>query len=455
MTDTRSVLFVTVDCLRADHTGCYGYDRPTTPAIDRFAADATLFEHSYANAAHTRWAMQALHTGYCPHAIDGLGIPEGATTLAERFQAAGWATGGFANNGFVSREYNYHQGFDRYDGVAEFAATKPLIKRLGDQVDRHLDSRVLRQYVYEPLVETLRSAESDGTEDGYREAVTDRDVVDAACDWIAQRQADGDPHFTWVHLMDAHTPYSRWDDHLEAIRGDTDVEHVVRPHDQITVGEEPPQAAIDAYDAGVRSADEQVGRLLDTVGDGTVVAITADHGESFGRYAPFHAGPVYSSLTQVPIIVRAPGLEPGRVDEYPVQHLDIAPTLLEAAGIDAPDSMAGDSLIDLDRESDAPVFFCVDGDDTEAVGIREGPWKYVEPEQGSPALYRVAHMGSEGEDVSDDHPEVHDRLVDALRDHEAELQSVDLGAGRASLSADRDDLSETVEQNLDQLGYIE
>lgn len=456
-TDGRSVLFVSVDCLRADHTGCYGYDRPTTPNIDTLAEDGVVYRNSYANCPQTRWAMQSLHTGVCAHAVEGLGIPDTpGVALAEQFQKAGYATGGFANNGFVSRDYNYHQGFDTYRSVSHFSREKSLIKRLGDQVDRLVTSPIIRSKVYTPLVELLRSTEGTVTTGDYRESVTDEDVTDSAVDWIGDRVTNDEPFFAWLHLMDAHTPYSRWDDHLAAVRGDTDVEHVVRPHDQITVGEEPPEAVIDAYDAGIRSADEQIGRVLEAVPDDTVVVITGDHGESFGRYADFHSGKVYSTFTQVPIVVRAPALGSGTVDEYPVQHLDIPPTLLTAAGITVPEWMSGEPLQNVDRDDDFPVHFCVTNDEgSDIVGIRCGEWKYMEPKHGETGLFRVPHMGAEAEEIGDEQSEIRDQLSSRIRTHEREWADHSLGYGTDPLSDGQDDLSETVEENLEELGYLE
>jgi len=124
-----NVLLVTVDSLRADHVGCYGYDRPTTPNIDALAEGGVVFHNSYANCPQTRWAMQSLHTGVCAHGVDGLGIPdEPGVALAGQFESAGYATAGFANNGFVSRDYNYDCGFNEYRSVSDFSGSKPPLE---------------------------------------------------------------------------------------------------------------------------------------------------------------------------------------------------------------------------------------------------------------------------------------------------------------------------------------
>lgn len=233
------------------------------------------------------------------------------------------------------------------------------------------------------------------------------------------------------------------------------MEHVVRPHDRITVGEEPPQAVIDTYDAGIRSADEQIGRVVKIVPD-DVVVVTGDHGESFGRYADFHSGKIYSSFTQVPLVVRAPGFDGTDGREYPAQHLDIPPTLLEAAGIDVPEWMAGEPLHRLDRDDDFPIYTCITDDEgTDLVGVRCGEWKYIRPKYGEEGLYKVPHMGSEDEEVGGEYPEIRDRLVALLQEHEQRWADRSLGSGTDALSRGQDQLSTTVEGNLEDLGYLE
>lgn len=451
-----SVLLVTVDCLRADHVGCYGYDRPTTPNLDEFAEAATVFEHAYANGPSTRWALQTLHMGVCSHAVDGIGIPPtDGVPLAERLRSLGLTTGGFGNNGFVSRDYGYHRGFDTYHDVADFAADTHPIRRFGKWLHDVIDSSLVRAKLFTPLLNTFRTVERASSDGPYRPPVTDAEVCDVAVDWIRRQRADERPFFAWIHLMDAHAPYGRWNDQLEAIRGDTDVDHVIRPHDMVEPGTLAPEPVLDAYDAGIRSADEQVGRLLDAVGDDAVVAVTGDHGENLGRYDEFHAASLYGSMTQVPIVVRAPGLPDGRVDDYPVQHLDLPPTLVRAAGGEPPEDWQGDPLQDVDRSEDFPVFFCVDGEDVPTrEGVRRDNWKYFTRRSGDEELYDVPHGTLEGEPV-EDRADCRDELVGLLRDHRTTVDERMEGAGSADVRVGGEELSDAVQENLEDLGYVD
>lgn len=442
-----SVVFLSVDCLRADHLSCYGYGKPTSPNIDNFATSATIYKHAHANCPGTRWAFQSLHTGVSTHRIDGLGIPDEYTPLAELFSNAGYSTGGFAVNGFVSREYNYDKGFDTFYSVTEVTEEKPLINQVGKKVSDTVNSERLDEWVLEPVHDFLRNRSAENSNE-YQPSHSDVDTVDQALDFIEDQQHAGDEFFCWIHFMDAHTPYGYWPEHLEAVRGDTDIEHTIHPgnEDKITVGEDPPKDVIDTYDASIRSVDEQIGRVLSALDDDTVVILTGDHGEEFGRYNDFHSASLYSSMTQVPIIVRTPSISAG-VDETPVQHLDLPPTMLTAAGIPVPNHFEGEPLQVIDRGSDDPIFFTLAKD---RMAVRKGHWKYIETGERS-KLYQVLYSGQETESVLKEHETIAQELRELL---EAHRRKPTIGIGESELDSGRDELSDEIEENLEDLGYL-
>lgn len=223
----------------------------------------------------------------------------------------------------------------------------------------------------------------NGTSKGYRPPTTDADVVDRAVKWLRRQQSTGENYFAWIHFMDAHTPYGRYEDHLRAIRGDSEVDHVVAPKEANAVvqGKEPEQRVIDTYDACIRRVDEQIGRILELVDDETIVAIVGDHGEEFGRYGEFHEALLYSSMTNGPIILRMPGLETGVVDEHFAQHVDLAPSLLHAADIPLSDQYVGEPLQEVDSERDlsAPTFYCLEEGH---IGVQTDSWKVIQHDGG-------------------------------------------------------------------------
>lgn len=433
-----SIVFISVDCLRADHLGCYGYDRPTTPNIDAFAETATVFENAYSNCPGTRWAFQSLHTGVSTIQIDGLGIPEGYTPLAEYLNRGGYVTGGFANNGFVSRDYRYDTGFDTYYSTRETTNDDGLLKTFGKHIDELLDNDLIRERILVPVHNRL----STGKDNRFQPAHSDEDTVSEALSFV--KSAD-EPFFLWVHLMDAHTPYGYWPDHLEAIRGDAEIEHTISPGDEgkVTAGESPDEEVIDTYDACIRSVDEQVGRLLNAVNDETTVVVTGDHGEEFGRFGKFHEASLYSSMTQIPLIVRDPELNTGR-SESPAQHLDIPPTFLHRAGIDIPDHWEGEPLQTIERDFDAPIFYTLGEDD---IGVRVGERKYIESGT-SEELYQVPYSGTESEQSHNQ--EKYLELQSIIEQYQEKTGFAGVGTSRLG----EGDLSKDVEDNLEDLGYL-
>lgn len=203
-----NILFLTIDCLRADHVGCYGYDRPTTPTIDRLASDGTRFAHSYSNCPGTRWAFQSLHTGRYTVEFDGLGVPtDYPDPLAEQFREAGYRTAGFSRNGFVSRDYGYDRGFDHFVDVHDLQENKSAIRRIGARISELPGGHTLRKRVLEPGLHRLQSRQ--GTRSTFTPAAPDQTVTDHALEWIQGGETD-QPFFAWIHFMNAHTPYGRW-----------------------------------------------------------------------------------------------------------------------------------------------------------------------------------------------------------------------------------------------------
>lgn len=439
----NQVVFITVDCLRTDHVGCYGYERPTTPNIDSFAETATIYPNSYSNCPGTRWAFQSLHTGVSTLKINGLGIPDTLDPLAAQFSENGHTTGGFAVNGFVSRDYRYDTGFDTYYSIRDSTSQHGLLKRIGRKVNNSLDNEIVRENILEPANDLLRSTKTDD-KNRFQPAHSDRDTVDQALQFVRDHQDE--PYFLWVHLMDAHTPYGYWPEHLEAVRGDSDIEHTVSPGKEglVQVGENPPQTVIDTYDAGIRSADEQIGRLLNEVSETATVVFTGDHGEEFGQFGDFHSASLYGTMTQVPIIVREDDLEGGR-SEMPAQHLDIPPTLLYAAGIEIPADWEGKPLQTVDREPDSPLFYTLG---EEEIAVRAGEWKYIEKE-GESELYQVQHADKESTAVQNE------EMLKELRPlvEQYRIEAGTAGAGQSELNKD-DQLSQEVEGNLEDLGYL-
>ncbi len=289
-------MLVTIDTLRADHIGSYGYPRPTSPVIDALAAEGALFENGWAHAPSTRYSMPAIAAGRWPSAITWdesiwwprLG-PEVRTT-AQALHDAGYFTGGlFSFNYFALAD---HRGFER--GMDEY----------------HAERAALHVAVNGPM-------ESRGS--------SSREITDDAIAFVDAHR--GQKFFLWIHYYDPHLSYET---HPEVPSFGT--------------------SRVDRYDGEIRFTDMHLGRLiahLRAAGlwDRTAVVLTGDHGEGFGEHGVTeHGFDLYPPQTKVPFIVRVPGLAPRRV-RVPVGHIDIAPTLVNLGRGAAEPSFIGRSLI--------------------------------------------------------------------------------------------------------------
>jgi len=284
-----NLLLITVDTLRADRLGCYGFAGAETPVIDRLAASGVLFEQATAPAPITLPSHASILTGLdvpdhgVRHNI-GFTLSEDRTTLAEVLRAQGYATAAVVGSYVLDGRFGLAQGFDEYDD------------------------------------DLTSGRREDAIGAGYLERTADQ-VVDAATAWLDGHAGDaGGPFFLWTHLFDPHAPYAPPADYRKLF----------------TAG------LIGAYDGEVAFVDAQLGRLLDRLRDlgvleRTLVVFASDHGEALGEHdEATHGTLIYESTMRVPLIVSNPRLFPRalRADDRVVGLVDLFPTLLDLLGVD-------------------------------------------------------------------------------------------------------------------------
>lgn len=286
---TLNVIVVTLDTLRADRLGCYGFSGVATPHIDRLASEGVVFERMTATVPLTFPSHSSMFTGLLPprHGVrdnGGFFLDESRTTLAERMKAGGYTTGAFVAAWVLESRWGLAQGFDHYS----------------DRFD-------LSQY----KVLSLGTVQKKGDE-----------VMDDALRWmegVRERK-----FFAWIHLYDPHTPYEP----PEPFRS----RHPGQPY----LGE-------------VAYTDAVVGRLTEWLQRSglrgrTAVVLTADHGESLGEHGEgTHAFFIYESTTHVPFIVSTPWGLTGRT-ATPASGVDLMPTVLDLAGLAPEPDIDGRSL---------------------------------------------------------------------------------------------------------------
>jgi arylsulfatase A-like enzyme/Tfp pilus assembly protein PilF len=395
-----NVLLVTLDTTRADRLGAYGDSSHASSTFDQLARDGVLFERAIAPAPLTLPAHATILTGVDPpiHGVRDNGgyiLGEAQTTLAEVLRTAGWATGAFVGAFVVDSKWGLDQGFDEY--LDRFDLT------------RTSDHGISIADISRPASE----------------------VVDGTLTWL-ESHADH-PFFAWVHLYDAHAPYEP----PEPWRS----EFASRPY----LGE-------------IAYADTQLGRLIAwlrdrSLLDRTVVVVIGDHGESLGEHSEgTHGLFIYDATVHVPFVIRAPRDAPAgmRISAI-VRSQDVMPTVLAMAGVQAPATVRGHSLLplmtgaskDLELDAYSESLYALNHFGWAAPrALRAGRYKAIDAPR--PELYDLDSDPSEKTNLFDEKRALGDRLIEQLR-------RLDSGEAPANSSTPVD--AET-RARLSALGYV-
>lgn len=309
------ILLVTVDSLRADHLSCYGYSRPTSPNLDRLAAEGARFESVVAQAPWTLPSLASLHTSRIPAEMGAIynhsRLGDFALTAAELFRSAGYATAAFTSGAYTGTSRGMGQGFD----------------------------------VYENRDRTHLAA----------------DLNRLALEWLDR--AGKRPFFMWIHYFDVHADYAApapWNglfDGTPPAPGVARIRHLKRViNGNEALGPGDLDRIKTSYDREISYTDAMLGELWQGferrgLAAGTALAVGADHGEGFMEHGLLlHTLSVYDEFVLVPLVLRFPDRVPaGRRVTAQVRNLDVLPTLLELAGIDPPPGARGRSLLPLAR----------------------------------------------------------------------------------------------------------
>ncbi|MSR47818.1 MAG: hypothetical protein EXS13_12280 [Planctomycetes bacterium] len=432
-----NLVLVTMDTTRADHLGCYGYPRPTTPRIDALALESIVFEDCQATVTITTPSHTSIMTGVYPfeHGVVDFSVKARESlkqqrafastpllrTYAEILSAHGWNTGGFVTAATTKRIAGLAAGFTTWS---------------------------------EPEGEVRLGAEA----------------LAEALAWLDQVP---EPFFLWLHFFDAHSPprggQTRF---LEELKADTLLrEHMARR------GIDPAQRSgaklsaaervarveneIVTYDAGLRLIDDHVSAMrakLEARGvwSATTVVITGDHGEGLGQHLFESHGPVWHEGTHVPFILKAPGHAPARVATL-VSSIDVLVTAIAATpGLPSEEFLAqarGRNALAPDFEERA-VFSMAPSKRGE-YALKTPRWRWIRRDSGLNALYDLASDPFELKDVRADHPDIAaalDRqLLESIRDQRA--RNVEFYAGRRHGSEMSDEAERQLRAELEKLGY--
>ena len=444
------IFFITVDTLRADHLGAYGYPRATSPNLDRLAAEGVLFRRAIAQWPKTTPSFGSIFTGQYPQ-TNGMthraarGLYESFETLAEMLQGAGYFTAAVISNPVLRKSLGWDQGFDKY-----WQSWK---------TDEDLGSDSVK----------------------YREVINAQ-RVNSMAPYLLERVSPHERSFVWIHYSDPHTPYLLPPETPNPFLGDEyDVGDEQVPEDlaaKLRIGDETRLGFYVAqYDANVLEADRAIGEILQIADDrglleNALVIITSDHGEAMGEHdSYFRHGPLpYNTGSHVPLIFYYPGvIEGGQVVETPVEMIDLYPTLAEIVSGEPPAEIEGTSLVPLLRDpsrmSDSEDHAYAFSEAGQPLSLRhyyrsiqDGRWKLVyhpatsEDGEEAPVLFELYDLEADPLELTDlagGHAEEFDRVWGELsgwiRDVESPAAEMEEGEG----------LDEETKDALRALGYLD
>ena len=347
-----NVVWVVWDTVRADHLSLYGYDKLTTPRLERWARDARVFDDCLSTASSTVPSHASMFTGLLPseHGVNNRHrhLDDHHETIAELFREAGYQTYLFAANPHISADENFQQGFE----VEEH----PWDEAYRQEAMRIMRSKVLPEDQSSELSARFKAKKFNPWDIKACGELTERGVES----WLTNRDRRS-PVFMFLNYMEAHRPFVPARSARAKMMTTGQVARSYRidrswvpmwSHTFELRSYSPEELAIMAgtYDACLVELDELFDSLLAMLGehldlDRTIIVLTADHGEHLGEHHMLdHQYSLYNPLIRVPLVVRFPGhFAPGR-DVRPVMTYDLFPTLLELAGIEPPPGLTSQAV---------------------------------------------------------------------------------------------------------------
>jgi arylsulfatase A-like enzyme len=453
----KDIILITVDSLRYDYLFDGSSVSDSFPNLKSLSQAGTTFSNAFSNAGYTKSSFLSVFSGTFPWMFESVrgGFGPDRPHVAELFAEAGYLTGGFHSNPYLSATYGYDRGFDHYMGrdtesdINETTLSSDVWQFIKERIGSGMISRNVRN-LYRFIGSTF------GLQAGGDPYLSAELINKSAINWI--RQTSG-PRFMWIHYMDVHTPYYP---HEGTVSEDISKRQAVklfhRVHKQ---RKDPSEQDLELlrrlYRGEIDYLDRCIGTLLEELDDHldldeTVLAFGSDHGEAFNEHGfVYHPdGVFYDELVHVPLIMKGPGFPSQHIDT-PVSNADLTPTLLRAADISVPDSCVGSDLNQLIEDPPKERLVFTEGH-TEIDGevmVTSGEYKLIyHIGDEKTILYNRNQDPEERENRIDELPEVHKRLRTAIDDH--------IEMTRDHTGKDNDvSVDDDVKAQLRRLGYAE
>ena len=344
--DHPNVLLILADTLRADHLGCYGYTRQTSPNIDRFAESCVMFEKALSSSPWTKTSVGSILTSLYPHEHGAFRWADNLNnknlTLSEIFRNKNYRTFSAQANPTITSRYGFHQGFQVYKEM-----TKDLAENLTDEF----------------------------------------------VNWLNRKEKR--PFFAYLHFMDTHYPYHVPEDYMRTFASEDQsnlnldklISQDIRLLTEMGMPQSDKDYIVNLYDDSILYFDIHFNRIIDALRanqmmDKTIVILLADHGEEFWRHGSYgHGHTLYNELLHVPLLIRYPSILPAKKVPYPVQLIDLYPTILSLARIEFNHEIKGKDLLPAilnDREAKRVIYFEGLLRGGEKRGVYKDGWKLIQ-----------------------------------------------------------------------------
>ena len=437
--DKPNVILISLDTLRADHLGVYGYHLPTSPKMDRlFGEGGTVFERCVSSAGSTLPSHMSMFTSIPPtsHGVEAtVPLSKNIPTLAEVLSYSGIKTGAFTENGWLGKDFGFYRGFQVF------------LENKGPDTRHSLG--------YFP------------------------EVLAGARDWLDR---NSDKHFfLFLHTFQVHDPYAPPAEYVKLVDDPS-----------VGSGDDVPRHVRErlAYDREIRYTDDLLAEFIEHLdasglGDRTVVIVTSDHGEEFGDHGHLlHGLHLYEEIVRVPFLLRGPGVPRGKRIADNVTLLDIMPTILSLMGVATPEHLTGIDLVDVWKEDrtvprrllysehwssfaigidrkiasyQRPSFSVVDGDlKLMRYKIRgQHEYRFHDTKKDPQEIHPLAPEGAEFERLRKALDEYYDLAVAIGDDIRARLSGDETGNTRFRPDSDMPPIDAEREEKLRALGYIQ
>ena len=421
-----NVLLIVIDTLRADHLGCYGYEKTTSPNIDKFSKTGVQFQNVYCQMPTTGPSHASIFTSRYPrnHGVlkNGWILSDTFQTIAEILKSNGYTTSAIISSFVLSSQFGYSQGFDNYDeafpkGSSTYRGKFWEGRKLEGEFDQRADIATRK-----------------------------------AINWM--RQNSTGKFFLWVHYFDPHSPYDPPQPYVK---------------DFLRKDMSPIKKIVAKYDGEIRFVDDEVGKLLNEVeslglDSNTLIIITSDHGEGLGQHGWMEHGMfLYDEQTRIPLIMRFPDLIPeNRTINTVIESIDIAPSILDMLGLAQEKGFSGKSFLPTiqGKEPSSLQTAFIERRQYKAgkyrnvkvrgnkFAVRDKYLKYIwAPEEGTNELYKLDKDIKELYNVAQESPHIADKLEQMVKLWRNEQETPE---SLVEQSIDQKNLNK-----LQSLGYVE